>query len=183
MRIQYSCTVLFVINLKSLLLFKKNLLSKCRVSLLSIYGVSVYVCECILLSSVQFGSVIQSCQTLCNPMDCRTPGLHIYHQLPEFTQTHVHWVGDAIQPSHPLLSFSPPAFNLSKYQGFSNESALQIGWPKYWHFSFICPSNEHSGLISFRMDWLNLLAFQGLSWVVWNTTVQKHQFFSTQLSL
>ena len=112
--------------------------------------------------SVQF-SLAQSFShvTLCNPMDFRTPGLHIHHQLPEFIQTHVHWVGDAIQPSHPLLSFSPPAYNLSKYQGFSNESILQIGWPKYWRFSFICPSNEHSELISFRMDWLNLLAVQG----------------------
>ena len=68
-------------------------------------------------SSVQFSSVTQSCLTLCAPMDCSTPGLPVHHQLPEFTQTHVHWVGDAIQPSHPLLSSSPPAFNLSQHQG------------------------------------------------------------------
>ena len=80
----------------------------------------------------------------------------------EFTQTHVHWVGDAIQPSHPLSSPSPPAFNLSQHQVFSNESVLCIRWPKYWSFSFsISPSSEYSGLISFRMDWLDLLVAQG----------------------
>ena len=81
-------------------------------------------------------------------------------QPAEFAQIHVHWVGDAIQPSHPLSSPSPPAFNLSQHQG--NESALHISWPKYWRFNFrIGPSNEHQGLISFRMDLLDLLAVQG----------------------
>ena len=104
-------------------------------------------------------------------MDCSTPGLPVHHQLPEFTQTHVHGFSDAIQPSHPLLSPSPPAFSLSQHQGlffffffrvFSNESVLLIRWPKYCSFSFsISPSNEYSGLISFRMDWLSLLAVQG----------------------
>ena len=94
-------------------------------------------------------------------MDCSTPGLPVHHQLPEFTQTHVHRVGDAIQPSHPLLSPSPPAFNLSSIRVFSNESVLCIRWPKYWSFSFnISPSSEYSGVISFRMDWLDLLAVQ-----------------------
>ena len=89
------------------------------------------------------------------------PGLPIHHQLPEFTQTHVYWVSDAIQLSHPLLSPSP-AFNLSQHQGFFNESALRIRWPKYWSFSFnISPSNEYSRLISFRMDWLDFLVVQG----------------------
>ena len=83
------------------------------------------------------------------------------HQLLEFTQTHVHTVGDAIQPSHPLLSPSPPAFNLSQHQGLSNESALRIRWSKYWSFSFsISPCNEYSVLISFRIDWFDLLAVQ-----------------------
>ena len=87
-------------------------------------------------------------------MDCGTPGLPVHHQLPEFTQTHVHWVGDAIQPSHPLLSPSPPALNISQHQGLF-KWVLCIRWPKYWSFSFnISPSNEHSRLISFRMDWL-----------------------------
>ena len=242
-------------------------------------------------NSVQFSSVTQPCLTLCNPMDCSTPGLHVHRQLPEFAQTHIHWVGDAIQPSHPLSSPSSPAFNLSQHQGlfkwvsfshqvakvlecqlqhqsfqwifrtdflrdglvgssynprdsqesspipqfksinssalsllygptlcdpmdcsmpvfpvlhhlpefaqahvhwfylmdsscpsnhlilcpllllpsmflsirvFSNESALCIRWPKYWSFSFsIRPSSEHPGLMSFRMDWLDLLAVHG----------------------
>ena len=82
-----------------------------------------------------------------NPMDCSTPGLPVHHQLPEFTQTYVHWIGDAIQPSHPLSSPSPPAFNLSQHQE-SDESVLHIRWPKYWSFSFsISPSNEYSGLM------------------------------------
>ena len=89
-------------------------------------------------------------------------GLLVHHQLPESTQTHVHCVGDAIQPSHPLSSPSPPAFNISDIRVFSNESALYIRWPKNWSFSFnINPFNEHPGLISFRMDWLDLLAVQG----------------------
>ena len=94
-------------------------------------------------------------------MNCSIPGLPIDHQLPEPTQTHVHWVSDAIQPSHPLSSPSPPALNLS-IRVFSNESGLSIRQPKYWSFSFnISPPNEHPGLISFRMEWLDLLAVQG----------------------
>ena len=82
-----------------------------------------------------FSSVTQSCPTLCDPMDCSTPGLPVHHQLPEFTQTHAHWVGDAIQPSHPLSSPSPPAFNLSQHQGlFKWVSSSR--WSKYWSFSF-----------------------------------------------
>ena len=89
-------------------------------------------------------------------------GFPVHHQLLEFTQTNVHPVGDAIQPSHPLSSHFPPAFNLSQHQGFSNESVLHIRWPKFWSFSFsISPSHEYSGLISFRMDWLDLLEVQG----------------------
>ena len=111
---------------------------------------------------LHFSSVTQFCSTLCDPMDCRTPGLPVHHQLPEFTQTHVHWVSDAIQPSHPLSSPSPPGFNLSRIRVFFSESVLHIRWPKYWSFSFsISPSNEYSGLISFRIDRLDLLAVQG----------------------
>ena len=95
-------------------------------------------------------------------MDCSTPGLPIHHQLPEFTQTHFHWVSDAIQPSHPLSYPSPPTFNLSSNRVFSSESVLRIRWPNVWSFSFnITPSSEHSGLISFRMDCLDLLAVHG----------------------
>ena len=95
-------------------------------------------------------------------MNCSTPGLPVHHQLPEFTQTHVHRVRDAIQPSHPLSSSSPPALNPSQHHSFYNESTLCMRWPKYWSFSFsIIPSKEIPGLISFRMDWLDLLAVQG----------------------
>ena len=100
-------------------------------------------------------SVAQSCLTLCDPMNRRVPGTPVHHQLPEFTQTHVHRVSEDIQPSHPLSS-------PSSIRVFSNESALHMKWPKYWSFSFsISPSSEHPGLISFRMDWLHLLAVQG----------------------
>ena len=86
----------------------------------------------------------------------------VHHQLPELSQTHVHRVADAIQPSHPLSSPSPPAFIFPSIRIFSSESVLCIRWPKYWSFSFsISPSSEYSGLISFRMDWLDLLAVQG----------------------
>ena len=111
------------------------------------------------LSSVQS----LSCPTLCDPVDCSTPGFPVLNQLPEFTQTHVHRVGNAIQPSHPLSSPSPPTSIFPSISIFSNESALHIMRAKYWSFSFnISPSNEHSGLISFRMDWLDLLAVQGI---------------------
>ena len=115
---------------------------------------------CSLYQSVS--SVAQSCPTPCDPMNRSTPGLPVHHQLPEFTQTHVHRVGDAIQLSHPrsspsLLPPIPPSIRL-----FSNESTLRMRWPKYWSFSFsIIPSKEVPGLISFRMDWLDLLAVQG----------------------
>ena len=116
----------------------------------------------ITIMSIQFSSVPQSCPTLCDPMNRSTPGLPVHHHLPEFTQTHVHRVGDAIQPSHPLSSPSPPAPNPSQHQSLFNESTLRMRWPKYWSFSFIIiPSKEHPGLISFRMDWLELLEVQG----------------------
>ena len=98
-----------------------------------------------VVSSVQFSSVTQSCPTLCDPMNHSTPDLSVHHHLPEFTQTHIHRVGDAIHPSHPLSS--PPSIRV-----FSNESTLHLRWPKYWSFSFsIIPSKEHTGLISFRI--------------------------------
>ena len=114
------------------------------------------------LSSAQFSSVAQSCPTLCDPMNHSTPGLPVHHQLPEFTQTHVHCV---VMPSNhlilcPALLLLPLIF--PSIRVFTNESALPIRWPKYWSFSFsISPTNEHLGLISFRMDWLDLLAVQG----------------------
>ena len=112
--------------------------------------------------TVQFSSVAQSCPTLCDPMNCSTPGLPVHHQLLEFTRTHVHQVGDAIDH---LILCCPVLLLPSIFHSigvFSNGSALHIRWPKYWSFSFkIRPSNEHPGLISFRMDWLDLLAVQG----------------------
>ena len=107
-------------------------------------------------------SVTKLCPTLCNLTDGSTPGFPVHHQLPKFAQIHVHQIGDAIQPSHPLsLLLLPSIFPSIKV--FSNESALCIRWSKNWRsFSFnISPSNEHPGLISFRMDWLDLLAVQG----------------------
>ena len=109
------------------------------------------------LCSGYFSLVAQSCPTLCDPMVCSMPGFPVHHQLLELAQTHVHWVGDAIQSSHLLVVPCLPAFSLSQPQ-----SVVRIRWPKYWSFSFnISPSNEHPGLISFRMGWLDLLAVQG----------------------
>ena len=114
------------------------------------------------LSSVQFSTVTQLCPTLCNPIDCSTSGFPVHHQLPEVPQTHVHRIGDAIQPCRNLLSTSPPSFSLPSFRVSSNELVLCIRWPKHWSFSFsISPSNEYSGLISFRIDWFDLLAVQG----------------------
>ena len=132
----------------------------------------------------QFSSVAQSRLTLCDPVDCSTPGFPVHHQLPELAQTHVHQVGDAIQPSHPLsyLLLLPSIF--PSIRVFSNESALCISWPKNWSFSFsISPSNEYSGLIFLRIDWFDLLVVQGTLKSVLQHSVQKHQFFSAQLSL
>ena len=96
-------------------------------------------------------------------MDCSMPGFPVHHQLPELAQTHVHRVSDAIQPSHPLSPSSPPAFNLSQIRVVSNESVLRIRWTKFWSFSYsISPSNEYSGLISFKIDWFDVLAVQGI---------------------
>ena len=121
--------------------------------------------------SCQIRSVAQSCPTLCDPMNRSTPGLPVHHQLPEFTQTHVHRVSDAIQPSHPLLSpFLVPPIPPS-IRVFSNESTLHMRWPKYWSFSFsVIPSKEIPGPISFSMNWLDLLAVQGTL----NSLLQHH---------
>ena len=116
----------------------------------------VIICRVI---SLQFScSVIYDCA----PTDCNTPGLPVHHQLLKLTQTHVYWVGDAIQPSHPVSSPSLPAFNLSQHQCLFKWVSSLHQVAKYWSYSFsISPSNEHPGFISFRMDWLDLLAVQG----------------------
>ena len=114
-----------------------------------------------IVVSVHFSSVAQSCWTLFDPMDCSTPGFPVLHHFLELAETHVHWVSDAIQPSHPLLSPLLLPSTFPSIRVFSNESVLRIRWPKYWSFSFsISLSNEHSGLISFRIDWFDLLAVQ-----------------------
>ena len=133
-----------------------------------------------LIDSVQFNSVTQSCLTLCDPMNCSMPGHPVHHQLPEFTQTHVHWVGDAIQPSHPLSSPSHPAPNSFQHQGL-------FQWA--WGGQSIGVSASASVLPMNTQDWSPLgwtgwisLQSKGLSRVFSNTTLQKHQFFGTQLS-
>ena len=122
-------------------------------------------------------------------MNCSTPVLPVHHQLQGFSQTNVHRVVDAIQPSHPLSSTSLPAPNPSQHEDLSNESTLGMRWPKYWSFSFsISPSKEHPGLISFRMDWLDLLVVQGtlkssLLYHSSKTSILQHSaFFKVQIS-
>ena len=110
--------------------------------------------------SIQFSSVTQSCPTLCNPMDCSRPGFSVHHQFLELAQTHIHWVGDAIQPSYPVIP-SPPVLNLSYHQGLFQWVSSLHQVAKVLELSFsISPSNEYSGLIFFRMDWFDL-AVQG----------------------
>ena len=132
----------------------------------------------------QLSSVAQLYLTFCDPTDWSMPGLPVHHQLPglpKFMSTELAVPSNHLILCHPLLL--PPSI-FPSIRIFSNESALHIRWPKNWSFCFnISPSNEHSGLTSFRMDWLDLLAVQGLSRVFSNTTVQKHQLFCAQLSL
>ena len=145
---------------------KINLACDCKTKQKDYVPSLFYSCQLNIISralhSAQFSSVTQSCPTLCNPMDCSMPFLHVRHQFLEFTQTHVYWVSDAIQPSHLLSSPSPSAFNLSQHQGLFKWVSSSHDVPKYWSFTFnISPSNEHPRLISFRMDWLDLLVVQG----------------------
>ena len=130
-----------------------------------------------------FSSLAQLCLTPCDSMDCNTPGLPVHHQLLKLAQTHVHWAGNAIQPSHPLSSPSPPAFNLVQHQGLFQRVSSSHRWPKYWSFSFnISPSSKYSGLISFRIDRFDLLAIQGtlkslLQHHSSNTSILRHSVF------
>ena len=138
--------------------------------------------------SQSVSSVAQSCPTLCDPMDCSTPGLPVHQQLPELVKLTSIELGDAIQPSHPLLSSSMPSV-FPSLKVFSSESVLRIRWPKYWSFCFsISPPNEYSGLISFRMDWFDLLAVQGTLQSLPQphsskaSIIQRSAFFMVQLS-
>ena len=131
----------------------------------------------------QFSSVAQLCPTFWNPMDCSMPGFPVHHQLPELTFELVHQVGDAIQPSHPLSSILLPSV-FTSIRVFSSESVLCIRRPKYWSFSFsISSSSEYSGLISFRIDWFDLLAVQGTLKSLLQHLSSKYQSFGAQLSL
>ena len=135
------------------------------------------------IHSVQFSSVAQSCLTLCEPKDYSMPGLPVHHQLPEFTQTHVHCVGDAIQPSHPLSSPSPPTFNLSQHQGPMSQFFSSGGQSiRVSASTSVLPMNIQDWPPLGCTGWISLQS-KGLSRVFSNTTVQKHQFFSTQPSL
>ena len=133
----------------------------------------------------KFSSVAQSCPTLCDPMNRSTPGLPVHHQLPESTQTHVHQVGDAIQPSHPLSSPSLPALNLSQHQGLFKWVSSSYQVAKVLEFQLLAsvlPVNTQDWSPLGWTGWISLQS-KGLSRVFSNTTVQKHKFFSTQLSL
>ena len=129
-------------------------------------------------------SVAQSCPTVCSPMDCSMPGLPVHHQLPEFTRTHLHWVGDAIQPSHPLLSPSPPTFNLSQHQCLFKWVSSSHQMAKVMEFKLQHQSFQWM-FKTFPLGWTGWISLQskGLSRMFSNTTIQKHQFLSTQLSL
>ena len=132
-------------------------------------------------------SVAQSCPTLCNPIDCSMPGFPVHHHLTISRSLHKLMSIELVMPSNHLILCHPLLLLPSIYPSirvFSNESALRMRWPKYWSFSFsISPSNEYSGLISFRIDWFVSLQSKRLLRVLSNTTVQKHWFFGTQLSL
>ena len=143
------------------------------------------ICDYCSIYAIHLSSVAQSCLTLCNPMDCSTPDLPVHHQLPEFTQTRVYWVSDAIQPSHPLSSPSPPTFDLSQHQGLfkwvssSHQVAKEIGASAS---ASVLPMNIQDW---FPLGWTGWISLQskGLSRVFSNTTVQKHQFFGALLSI
>ena len=139
--------------------------------------------EFYLVSSIQFSLVAQSCPTLCDPMNCSMPGLPVHHQLLEFTQMHVHWVGDAIQPSHPLSSPFPPAPNPSQHQSFPMSQLFTWGGQSIGvsALASVLPMPTQDSSPSEWTGWISLQS-KGLSRVFSNTTVQKHQFFGTQFS-
>ena len=171
--------------------FLRNFHTKDHVIYKKDYLTSFFQCGCLfclisfLISSIQFSSVAQSCPTLCNPMDCSLPGFPVHHQLPEFVQTHVHQVGDAIQPSYPLSSPSPPAFNISQHQGlfqmsqFFSRGGQSIGVSAS---ASVLPKHMQD-LFPLGVTCLISLPSKGLSRVFSSSTVQKHQIFGTQLSL
>ena len=130
----------------------------------------------------EFSSLSQSCPTICNPTDCSLPGFPDHHQHPELAETYAHRVGNAIQPSDPLLSPSPPSLNISQHQGLFWQPALLIRWPEYWSFSFnISPSSEIQDWFPLGWSGFILLQSKGLWRVFSKTTLQKHQLFTVHL--
>ena len=155
-----------------------------KINFLKVYSISYHRHYAWNLGHVQFSSVAQLCLTLCNSMDCRTSGFPVHHELTEFTQTHVHWVDDAIQPFHLLPSPSPPTFNLSQHQGLFKwvSSSHQVAKILVSASASVLPLNTQDW---FPLGWTGWISLQskGLSRVFSNATVQKHQFFGAQLSL
>ena len=131
----------------------------------------------------KFSSVAQLCLTLCDPMDCSTPGFPVHHQLPELAQTHVHWVDDSIQPSSPVVPFSSCLQSFPAFRVFSNESVLRIRWQNHWSFRISISPSDIQDWFPLGLTGLISLQFKGRSRVLSNTTVQKHEFFHAQLSL
>ena len=137
-----------------------------------------------LLSHLDFVQLLSCVRLFATSMDCSMSGFPVLHYLLDFAQIHVHWVSDAIQPSHPLSSPSLPTLNLSQHQGLFHWVGSSIMWPKYWNFSFnISPFSEYSGLISFRIDWFDFRAVQGTLKRLLQQQSLKYQFFSIQPSL
>ena len=137
----------------------------------------------LILSYLLFSHQV-TCPTLCNPINYSTPGFPVPHHLPEFAEVHVHWISDAIQPSHPLSPSSSCPQSFPSIRVFSNESTFCIRWPKYWSFSFgISPCKEYSGLISFKIDLFDLIDSKECSRIFSSTTVGNNHFFGALLSL
>ena len=164
-----------------MIFFLKSILSDINIATLASYVFPFLHFQSI--SSVQFSSVAQLCPTLCNPMNHSTPGLPVHYQLLEFTQTHIHWVGDAIQPSHPLSSPSPPAPNPSQHQSFPMSQRFTWGGQSTGlsALASFLPKKSQGWSPSEWTDWISVQS-KWLSRVFSNTTVQKHQFFGTQLT-
>ena len=150
-----------------------------RKAMTNLDSILLYYIITLTLHVIQFSSVTQSCPTLCDHMNCSTPGHPVHHQFPESTQTHVHWVGDAIQPSHPLFSPSPPAPNCSQHQDLFKWDSSLHEVAKVLEFQL-----QHQSLDWSPLGWTRWISLQlkGFSRVFSNTTVQKHQFFGAQLS-
>ena len=160
-----------------------HILDTWQVMRINEFNYSLFYFYILYMQHTWFNSVAQSCLTLCDPINHSTPGLPVHHQLPESTQTHVHWVGNAIQPSHSLSSPSPPTFNLSQHQGLFKwvSSSYQVVKVLELASASVLPMNTQDWSPLGWTGWISLQS-KGPSRVFYNTTVQKHQFFGAQLS-